>query len=108
MPYGSTSFCQPLRMVSEDLELREPTPIPVGTNINIGDVGFTRRGQFQLLFSAGSPLGNRQLGEDVPIKFEPLNVGTPALRDPRPPGCLHTPTIRRVGASPDATGRTVR
>jgi len=93
-------------MPSEDLELREPAPIPNYKRVNIGDVGFLRRGKFHLLFSAGSPLGDRQLGDDVPTTFKQLDVGTLAPRDPRPPGCLHTSTIREVGGVLDATGRT--
>jgi len=93
-------------MVSDGLELREPAPASSYTRVNIGDVGFLRYGKFYLLFSAGSPLGNRRLGEDVPATFEQLDVGTPALLEPRPPGCLHTSTIREVGAGLDAMGHT--
>lgn len=60
--------------------------------INIGDVGFIRGGQFHLLFSAGCPLGDRRLGEDVPNTFEELYVGTPVFSQPRLPGCLRTDT----------------
>jgi len=60
-------------------------------------VGFIRDGQFNLLFSAGSPLGQRQLGDDVPTTFEQLIVGTPPPFEPRRPICLHTPTVRQLG-----------
>jgi len=93
-------------MVSDGLELREPSPASSYKRVNIGDVGFLRYGKFYLLFSAGLPLGNRRLGEDVPATFERLDVGTPVLLEPRPPGCLHTSTIREVEASFDATGCT--
>ena len=50
------------------------------------------------MFSAGSPLGERQRGEDVPATFEPLIVGNLARGQPRLPGCLRTDTVREVGA----------
>jgi hypothetical protein len=62
-----------------------------------GDVGYTRRGRFHLLFSAGIPLGSRELGVDVPATFEPLDVDSVALGGVRPPGYLHTNTIREIG-----------
>jgi len=93
-------------MVSDGLELREPAPASNYTRVNIGDVGFLRYGKFFLLFSAGSPLGNRRLGEDVPATFEQLDVGNSAFPESRPPGCLHTSTIREVGSALDAMGRT--
>jgi len=86
-----------LRMISEDAACREPAPTG-HTRISIGDVGFIRRGQFHRLFSAGSPLGERQRGEDVPTTFEPLTVGDLARGQPRLPGCLRTDTVREVGA----------
>ena len=81
---------------------REPSPVNY-TRIAIGDVGFIRRGQFHLLFSAGSPLGERQLGVDVPETFEQLTVGTLVRDKPRPPGCLCTTSVREVGAGRGAT-----
>ena len=71
---------------------------------SVGDVGFIRRGQFHLLFSAGSELGGRRPGHDVPSTFEKLDVGTLESGQPRPPGCLHTPTVQQIGTSFDATG----
>ena len=50
------------------------------------------------MFSAGSPLGDRQQGEDVPATFEPLTVGNLVRGQPRLPGCLCTDTVREVGA----------
>jgi len=75
---------------------REPSPTDY-TRIGIGDVGFIRRGQFHLLFSAASPVG------DVPSASEPLNIGRTTFRGPRDPGCLRTDTVRRLGASLGAT-----
>lgn len=72
----------------------------------IGDVGFIREGQFHLLFSASCPLGERQLGEDVPATFEELAVGPPVFRQPRPPGCLRTNSVREIGAGFDAAVST--
>ena len=76
------------------------------TRITVGDVGFIRRGRFHLLFSAGSPLGERRLGEDVPVTFEPLTVGTLVRDTPRRPGCLCTGTVRGVGAGLGASVST--
>jgi len=84
-------------MISEGLVSREPTPTRSYTRVDIGDVGFIHKGQFHLLFSAGLPLGERQLGVDVPITFEQLDVGTLELGKPRPPGCLHTSTVQQSG-----------
>jgi len=106
MPCGRTLSRQPLWIAPKDLERREPAPIPGYARISIGDVGFLRRGKFHLLFSAGSPLGDRMLGDDVPATFKQLDVGTLIPDRYRPPGCLHTPTIREVGADLDATGCT--
>ena len=89
-------FSRYLRMTSEDTTCREPAPTDY-TRINIGDVGFICRGQFHLLFSAGSPLGERRR-EDVTTTFEPLTVGNLVRGQPRLPGCLRTDTIREVGA----------
>jgi len=85
---------------------REPAPARNYTRINIGDVGFIRRGKFHLLFSAGSSLGQRLPGRDVPSTFEELDIGTLASGEPRRPGCLHTPTVRQVGTGLDVTGIT--
>jgi len=85
---------------------RQPAPTRSYPCISIGDVGFIRRGQFHLLFSAGSTLGDRQLGVDVPSTFEQLNVGPPVSGQPRRPACLHTPTVRQIGATLDPTEST--
>lgn len=75
--------------------------------IKLEDVGFIRRGHFNLLFSAGCPLGERRLGIDVPLTFEELDVGVPVFCQHRPPGCLGTDTVREIetdlGASAAAT-----
>ena len=89
--------------VSKLTTSREPAPTQNYTRISIGDVGFIRRGQFHLLFSACSPLGERQLGEDVPATFEELTIGTSVSRQPRLPGCLRTDTVREVGAGVSVT-----
>ena len=100
MHYGNPSPFSISMMISEDRRpttSREPAPTNY-TRVSIGDVGFIRRGQFHLLFSAGSPLGERQMGEDVPTTFEPLAVGKLAHCQPRIPGCLRTDTVKEVGA----------
>ena len=60
-------------------------------------MGYVRRGFFQLLFSAGLPLGERQLGADVPLTFKPLDVGPIHRTQPRLSGCLSTITVRGSG-----------
>lgn len=85
---------------------REPAPTRKHARISIGDVGFIRRGQFHLLFSAGSPLGERQPGDDVPSTFEELTVGIPESSEPRQPGCLRTDTVREFGAGVGASVST--
>ena len=70
-------------MISEDQKFttsREPAPVNC-TRVRIGDVGFIRRGQFHLLFSAGLPSDGRKLGVDVPETFEPLNIGRVTYRE---------------------------
>jgi len=106
MPCGSVSFSRSMSTMTEDLNpvtSREPAPTHNYTRISIGDVGFIRRGQFHLLFSAGCPLGERQLGEDVPATFEELSIGTPVFGQPRLPICLRTDTVREVGVGVGAT-----
>jgi len=77
---------------------REPSPIHNFKRVQLGDVGFIRRGCFHLLFSAGSPLGERQLGIDVPLTFNLLNVGPIVHSQPRLPGYLSTVTVKSTGA----------
>ena len=62
-------------------------------------MGYIRRGRFHLLFSAGSPLGERTLGTDVPTTFKPLNAGPITYSQLRVPGYLSTTTVREIGAS---------
>ena len=76
---------------------REPAPLNYFRRIQLGDVGYVRRGCFHLLFSAGMPLGERRLGVDVPPTFEPLAVGPIINPQPRLPGCLSTNTVRETG-----------
>ena len=73
---------------------REPTPLSYFERIKPGDVGYVRTGCFHLLFSAGSPLGGRKLGVDVPLTFEQLDVGPIVNRQSRLPGCLSADTVR--------------
>ena len=82
---------------------REPAPLNYFKRIQLGDVGYVRRGCFHLLFSAGEPLGERRLGVDVPLSFQPLTVGPIVNTQPRLPGCLSTNTIRESGASLEAS-----
>lgn len=66
-------------------------------------MGYTREGRFHLLFSAGIPLGSRELGVDVPHSFEPLNVGHITHGEVRPPGYLRTSTVREIGTDVGAS-----
>ena len=77
---------------------REPAPLPDFECIQPGDVGYILRGCFHLLFSAGSPLGGRELGVDVPYTFKQLHVGPTFNTQPRSPGYLSTDTIREIPA----------
>ena len=84
---------------------RDPTPPKNKARINIGDVGFVLCGKFHLLFHAGSPLGDRRLGVDVPATFEPLDVDVETLDfgPTRPPQCLHTDGVRQFGVDVGAS-----
>jgi len=63
----------------------------------MGDVGYIRRGTFHLLFSAGVELGSRVPGTDVPLTFEPLDVGPIIPGETIRPCYLHTDTVRQIG-----------
>jgi len=89
--------CLPPPQLESDIDCREPSPIYSYRRVSLGDVGYIREGRFHLLFSAGIPLGERELGTDVPLTFEPLDTG-PILRRIRPKGHLHTSASRRIGA----------
>ena len=75
---------------------REPAPLPYFKCVQPGDVGYIRRGCFHLLFSAGRPLGERELGVGVPRTFEQLDVGQTFTTQPRSPGFLSTDTVREI------------
>jgi len=92
--FGLDARCLKIR---NSATFREPVSAD-NKPIRIGDVGFIRRGQFHLLFHAGSSLGEVQLGDDVPSTFIPLIIGKTAFRDPRPPDCLHTGAVEAYGA----------
>ena len=59
-------------------------------------MGYIRRGCFNLLFSAGYPLGERELGVDVPRTFKQLIVGPILNTEPRSPGCLSAGAVREI------------
>jgi len=52
------------------------------------------------LFSAGSLLGERQLGVDVPRTFKQLDVGPVLNAEPQSPGCLSAGAIREIPTRP--------
>ena len=72
--------------------------------IQLADVGYIRGGRFNLLFSAGEPLGDRKRGFDVPQTFEDLKVGKILVGLPRSPGYLSTRTIQELPAQLEARG----
>ena len=86
-----------------DVTNREPGPTKSFKRVQIGDVGYVRRGRFHLLFSASLPLGSRELGVDVPLTFKRLNVGEIDRTLPRLPGYLSTNSIRETGADVGAS-----
>lgn len=88
------------------MAFREPAPTQSYNCIDFGDVGFIRRGQFHLLFSAARPLGVRQLGVDVPVTFEPLDTGKPMYVQPRSAGCLRTGGFQKIGGGVSASSAT--
>ncbi|KII92236.1 hypothetical protein PLICRDRAFT_465825 [Plicaturopsis crispa FD-325 SS-3] len=80
--------------------LWEPSPIRACYDrVLIGDVGYIRRGQFNLLFHATDPLGTRVLGQDVPDGYEPLDYGLALPSQPRLPRPLCTRSVVNRGAS---------
>ena len=58
------------------------------------------------MFSAGSPLGSRELGKDVPVTFEPLSVGNLICSQPQPPGPLCSATVQEVVTDSGVMGYT--
>ncbi|THH29923.1 hypothetical protein EUX98_g4273 [Antrodiella citrinella] len=81
------------------IALWQPAPLPYYDKVKIGDVGYVRGGHFHLLFSAGCPLGDRELGRDVPLDFRPLDPLSLSVvsGQPRKPGALATRSIRVIG-----------
>jgi len=79
-----------------DAVIREPAPPTDVERIQPGDVGYILKGCFHLLFSAGRPLGGRELGVHVPRTFEKLHVGPIFNTQPRSPGYLSTDTIEEI------------
>ena len=92
-----------LPRAQSDISYREPGPIYSYRRVRLGDVGYIRQGRFHLLFSAGIPLGSRLPGKDVPLTFEPLDIGPIILGGVRPPGYLRTDTVRQIGADVGAS-----
>ena len=98
MPCGSLLDFHRVSDLSTCDGIREPAPLPDFECIQPGDVGYILRGCFHLLFSAGSPLGERELGVDVPYTFKQLPVGPTFNTQPRSPGYLSTDTVREIPA----------
>ena len=82
---------------------RNPTPLSYFERIQLGDVGYIRRGSFHLLFSAACPLEGRELGVDVPRTFKRLDVGQTFTIGPRQPGYLSTKSVRETPGRPGAS-----
>ena len=91
-------FCPSSPQAQSNINRREPGPIYSYRRVRLGDVGYIRRGRFHLLFSAGIPLGSRVPGTDVPLTFEPLDIGPIISGEVRPPGYLRTNTVLQIGA----------
>ena len=85
--------------LESNIDRREPGPIYSYRRVQLGDVGYIRQGRFHLLFSAGIPLGSRELGIHVPHTFEQLDVGPIIRGEVRPPGPLSTSTVKQIGAN---------
>jgi len=81
----SVFFCLASPQAQSNIDCREPGPIYSYRRVKPGDVGYVRRGRFHLLFSAEIPLRSRRLGIDVPLTFEPLDVGPTTLYEAPPP-----------------------
>ena len=86
---------------------REPTPRPHVQKVQIGDVAFIREGCLYLLFSAGCPLGERQLGVDVPSTFKQLDIGEIDQCDPLEAGCLCTDGVQATLPPPPSTSPAI-
>lgn len=95
----SVFFCLASPQAQPNIYCREPGPIYSYRRVKPGDVGYVRRGRFHLLFSAGIPLGSRVVGHDVPLTFEPLNVGPIIPGEVRSPGYLRTNAVRQIGGT---------
>ena len=95
-PFGRFFSLSP--RAQSDTSCREPSPIYSYKRVRLGDVGYICEGSFHLLFSAGIPLGSRVPGTDVPLTFEPLDIGPVISGGARPPGYLRTDTVRQIGA----------
>jgi len=93
------AFVLRLAQAQSNIDHRDPGPIYSDKRARPGDVGYIRQGRFHLLFSAGIPLGLRELGTDVPLTFEPLDVGQIIQGPNRPPGYLCTKTVRQIGVN---------
>ena len=104
-PYGNVAFadCGGLHPGAWSLIAipRNPSPADGCPPVKIGDVGLICEGRFELLFSAGSPLGERQPGVDIPDGFKELCVGTPVTHTPWRAGCLRSKTILKLGKPSD-------
>ena len=90
-----------------DEATREPTPQSHSKRVQIGDVAFIREGCLYLLFSAGCPLGERQLGIDVPPTFKQLDIGEIGECDPLEAGYLCTNGVQETSSSPPLTSASL-
>ena len=86
--------CVPL--TSAHVAIREPAPLPYFRRVQPGDVGYIRRGCFNLLFHAGCSLDTGQLGVGIPRTFKQLDVGPIFNTQSLLPGCLSTNNVRRA------------
>lgn len=94
---GWKIYQQQMEPLNHGDALWEPASIYSCKRVELGDVGYIRRGRFHLLFSAGCPLGSRKLGVDVPLTFESLDVGQVIYSQPRLPGYICTNSVKEIG-----------
>jgi len=84
-----------MSMLGFGIPLWQPAPLPDYAKVNIGDVGYVRRGCFHLLFSAASS----PTGKNVPKNFVPLDIGLVVPLQARKPGPIYTADIKTIGGS---------
>ncbi|OSC98124.1 hypothetical protein PYCCODRAFT_1471329 [Trametes coccinea BRFM310] len=98
-------YAEQLAPVGFGYPLWAPDP-PPGTNpVELGDVGWVRRGEFVALFNACRAADDRQPLNAVPSGYEPLDPSTLVTRGPRESirqEVLHSRSIKQLDVSSGA------